>query len=334
MYGIVLVLVVAMLSLLITRIATIALTATGMARPAARFQARSALSGVGFTTSESEAVVGHPARRRIVMALMLVGSVGLATTVAGVLAGVAGGTPGPGARLSRLGVLIAGLAVVYVLSTSRRVDRVMSSLIGRGLARFTDLDVRDYAALLHVSGEYEVKEMVAAPEGWITGRTLGELRLKDEGILVLGIVKPDGSYLGVPEGDTRIDEGDTAILYGRDGRFAELTTRTAGRPATPPTPTRWPTRRTWPSRKPRPARASRPGPADPRSAPDEVAHLETVQAEPAAGGHHHQHRFRLGCVEGVDPALDLRAPGGVDHPELVPAAGQGLRVGREGRHDE
>ena len=34
MYGVVLLLIVAILSLLITRIATIALTATGMARPA------------------------------------------------------------------------------------------------------------------------------------------------------------------------------------------------------------------------------------------------------------------------------------------------------------
>lgn len=37
MYGVVLLLVVAMLSLLITRVATIALTATGMPRPAARW---------------------------------------------------------------------------------------------------------------------------------------------------------------------------------------------------------------------------------------------------------------------------------------------------------
>lgn len=229
MYGIVLVLVVAMLSLLITRIATIALTATGMARSSARFQARSALSGVGFTTTESEAVVGHPARRRIIMALMLVGSVGLATTIAGLLAGVAGGSPGAGDRLSRAGVLVLGLAAIYAVSASRRVDRWLSTAIGRALARFTTLDVRDYAAILHVSGEYEVKEMVATADAWITDRTLAELRLKDEGILVLGVVKADGAYVGVPTGDTRIERGDTAILYGRDGRFAELTTRMAGR---------------------------------------------------------------------------------------------------------
>ena len=227
MYGIVLVLFVAMLSLLITRIATIALTATGMSRPSARFQSRSALSGVGFTTTESEAVVAHPARRRIIMMLMLVGSAGLATTVAGILGSMVGAAD-TGDRLSRTAVLIGGLGVVYAAASSGWVDRRLSTVIGRALARYTDLDVRDYAALLHISGEYEVKEMLAVPDGWLTGRTLAELRLRDEGVLVLGVVRSDGSYLGVPTGDTQIDEGDSLILYGRDARFAELTARPRG----------------------------------------------------------------------------------------------------------
>lgn len=63
-YAIVLLLLVAILSLLITRFATVALTVTGMTRESARFQARSALTGAGFTTQESEAVVSHPGRWR------------------------------------------------------------------------------------------------------------------------------------------------------------------------------------------------------------------------------------------------------------------------------
>src|SRR5687767_7500660 len=69
------------ISLLITRIASVALTVTGLSRQSARFQARSAFSGVGFTTSEAEDVVNHPVRRRIVMWLMLIGNAGLITIV-------------------------------------------------------------------------------------------------------------------------------------------------------------------------------------------------------------------------------------------------------------
>ena len=60
--------------LIIGRLATIALTVTGIPREIAKFQARSALTGAGFTTNESESLVNHPARRRIIVLLMTVGA--------------------------------------------------------------------------------------------------------------------------------------------------------------------------------------------------------------------------------------------------------------------
>lgn len=226
MYVIVLLVIIAILSLLITRIATIALTVTGMTRPTARFQARSALTGVGFTTTESEAVVSHPTRRRIIMALMLVGNVGLATALAGLLAGFLQ-AEGAGQIVLKMVILLGGLALVYAAALSSRVDRLLSRLIGRLFSRHTDLQVRDYEAMLHISGDYEVKEMLARPESWLVDRPLGELRLRDEGMMVLGIVRSDGSYLGVPSRDTCIEPGDTVIVYGRSRDFPRLSARAA-----------------------------------------------------------------------------------------------------------
>jgi MFS family permease len=223
-YGIVLLVVVALMSLLVTRVATVALTATGMARTSARFQARSALSGVGFTTSEAETVVNHPARRRIIMGLMLAGNVGLVTAVAGLLGGFLN-TPDAGRGVLRGLLLVGGLAVVYVLSKSDRADRALTRIVGRWLQRYTDLDVRDYAALLHVSGEYAVKELNVRPGSWLTERPIGELHLRDEGVLVLGIVRSDGTYEGAPRKETCIRPGDTAILYGRSGTVADIARR-------------------------------------------------------------------------------------------------------------
>ena len=57
-------------SFLVTRIGSVALSLTGMAQDSARFQAKSAYTGVGFTASESEQVVDHPVRRLICSALM------------------------------------------------------------------------------------------------------------------------------------------------------------------------------------------------------------------------------------------------------------------------
>jgi hypothetical protein len=69
MAGIITVILILVFSILITRVASIALTHTGLSRESARFQARSAFTGVGFTTSESEKVVNHPVRRRILLLL-------------------------------------------------------------------------------------------------------------------------------------------------------------------------------------------------------------------------------------------------------------------------
>lgn len=67
------------LSLLITRIASEAMVFTGLSAQAAQFQARSAFTGAGFTTQESEQATNHPVRRRIIMWLMLLGNAGIVT---------------------------------------------------------------------------------------------------------------------------------------------------------------------------------------------------------------------------------------------------------------
>lgn len=215
-------------SVLITRVATVALTLTGLSRETARFQARSALSGAGFTTSESEAVVNHPVRRRIIMGLMLTGSAGIVTVVATAAIGFAGIESNVELTTTAL-TLVVGLGLLWWASNSTAVDRALQPLIHRLLRRYTDIDVRDYAGLLRVAGDYTIWELAVEPEDWLAGRDLGELRLNDEGVMVLGIQRVDGSgYDGTPQGSTTIHAGDTLILYGHADRIAELDERRAG----------------------------------------------------------------------------------------------------------
>ena len=221
------VLLVALVSLLITRVATMALTLTGLSREVARFQARSALSGVGFTTSEAESVVTHPVRRRIVLVLMLAGSAGIVTVMATLLLSFVNADRDQ--AFLRLAVLVGGMAAILVISKSPLVDRWLSRVIARGLTRWTDLDARDYERLLHVGGDFAVVELVVRPEDWMAGCTLGELNLRDEGVAVLGIQRPDHGYIGSPIWATRIDAHDTVVAYGPAPRLAELDARPKGR---------------------------------------------------------------------------------------------------------
>ena len=41
----------------------------------------------------------------------------------------------------------------------------------------------------------------------------------------MGMYREDGTYLGVPTGDTKVYAGDTLILYGRTGALRDLDTR-------------------------------------------------------------------------------------------------------------
>ncbi len=70
------------LSVLVIRVASVALRLTGLSDDIARFQALSAFTGTGFTTLEAEAIVNYPVRRRIVSSLMIVGNLGLVTVLA------------------------------------------------------------------------------------------------------------------------------------------------------------------------------------------------------------------------------------------------------------
>lgn len=221
-------LIVLALSLVVTRAATIALTATGLSREAARFQARSAFSGAGFTTTESESVVRHPVRRRIIMWLMLAGNAGIVAVVATVVLAAAEPEGDFGALVSVLGV-IAVIVVIWWASRTRWVDEQITRLASAALRRWTDLDVHDYAALLHVGGEYIVTELQVEADSWMAGQDLGSMSLRQEGIVVLGIEHDDGSYLGVPQRDTRIEVGDVLVLYSTSGSIAELDHRRRGR---------------------------------------------------------------------------------------------------------
>jgi hypothetical protein len=220
-------LVVLLLSLVVTRVATVALTLTGLSREAARFQARSAFTGAGFTTSESELVVKHPVRRRIVMLLMLLGNAGVVAAVGSLLLTFiepAGGEANWGLRLLLLG---GGIAVLWLLATSRYVDRLVSHLTTRALSRWTSIDVTDYAELLHLAGEYKVVVMLVEEGHWAAGRTLDELNLRAEGMITLGVERRDGTFIGVPPLDTRINVGDQMTVYGRSSALDDLGHRSA-----------------------------------------------------------------------------------------------------------
>lgn len=221
------VLLVVALSLIVTRVASVALVHTGLSREAARFQARSAFSGVGFTTSEAESVVGHPVRRRIIMWLMLIGNAGIITAIAALALSFIG-MEGAGG-LWTFAVLAGGIVLLLLLASSSLVERRTAQWISWALNRYTDLEARDFARLLHLRDDYGVSELRVTADDWIAGKTLAETGIAREGLIVLGIECPGDRFIGAPEPDTEVRDGDLLVLYGRTPRIRELDLRASDR---------------------------------------------------------------------------------------------------------
>jgi K+/H+ antiporter YhaU regulatory subunit KhtT len=214
MLAILTLLIVITLSIIINRVATIALVHTGLQIDAARFQSRSALTGAGFTTTESEEVMNHPVRRRIIGWLMLLGNAGIVTVISTlILTFVNRGNEASG--FPRFIVLILGTGLLFYLSRSKIVNRNLTKLIDKMLSKYSSLKVQDYASLMHLSKDYRVAELLVNDGDWLSEQTLKETKLSEEGLLVLGINRPKGEYIGTPRGTTQILPGDVLIVYGR-----------------------------------------------------------------------------------------------------------------------
>lgn len=229
MVGVVSLLLVVAFSMLIVRVGTVALTMTGLSEEVSRFQALSAYAGAGFTTGESESVVADPARRRVVALLIRLGSVGLVTAISSLMLSFIGA--GQAAPM-RLLVLLLGGAVLIVLARSETFSRMLTPVIERALAHTTDLKLRDYANLLHLQDDYRIVEIDVEADSWLSSQQLDKLDLPAEGVLVLGIIRPDEGYVGAPPPDIQLRAEDRLVVYGRAHRLDELSTRAAGDRAT------------------------------------------------------------------------------------------------------
>ncbi|MFO7849448.1 MAG: TrkA C-terminal domain-containing protein [Spirochaetia bacterium] len=219
--------VLLIISLSIVRIAAVILQLTGIAYDSALFQARSAFTGAGFTTRESEMIVNHPVRRKVISTLMLFGNIGFVTFVSSLVISFLS-VETRDAMLRNLIILLGGLLFLSFMSRAKIIGILLTKITERFLKKWTKIHTYDYDSLLNLSGDYEVITIKTKRESWLSERELSDLRLSDEGILVLAIRREDGHFIGSPRGDTMIYENDELIVYGRETSLTKLGHRRKG----------------------------------------------------------------------------------------------------------
>lgn len=214
--------VIAGVAFLIVRVGAIALMMTGLPRETANFQAISAFFGVGFTTEEAELVVTHSVRRKITQHLIVAGNLGITSALATFVATMITGEMGRGGGGSRLDAIwpllyaVGGIVLLFGVMGLPPVRGATEWVIRKSLKRAGVIRPMDYDLLLRVVHGYVLSELTVSPESPLAGRTLTESGLGQLGVLVLGISRADGSYIGAPAGRDVIEPGDQLIVYGRE----------------------------------------------------------------------------------------------------------------------
>jgi hypothetical protein len=216
-------LIIIMLSVVVVRIGAIALEITGLSAEIASFQAQSAFSGVGFTTVESEAIVTHPVRRKIVRVLILLGSAGVTTSIATLVLTFVGQS---GVNVAVRGVtLLCGLIFIFLFARSRHIYHIMKIIIMQALKRWTTLRIYDYEQLFGLGEGYALSRVIIKGDSRLKDKKIGELARELHNILILAIyrvIAGEKKLIGAPGGDTMLEEGDELICYAKEEVIAKL----------------------------------------------------------------------------------------------------------------
>ena len=217
--NVVLVIIVICVSYLIVRIGAIALEMTGIERSMAQFQSLSAFSGTGFNTKDTEKIVHHSIRRRIVSILMILGNAGIVSVIATIVLTFAN-SDSFHPSMTLMTILIS-LFILYQIVIHQEVAKQLTEKIREILWK-----------KFHIE-RVLLEEVVKQPEGYgvtsisiikdlkIANLTLKESGLNDGGLKTLSIERDD-QLITAPKGTMKLQAGDRLICYGKFQEIDDL----------------------------------------------------------------------------------------------------------------
>jgi hypothetical protein len=210
--GIILLFLFIVLSFFIVRVGAVALELTGMERLKARFQALSAFTGTGFTTRESEMIVGHYQRRKIVTILMILGNAGIISVIASFVLSLVTTRGFVKPYLTLLGIILFVL-IFYLLVTRKGVQQALTRKIRQKLITRMDLERVAVEEILHQAEGYGIAIVEMTPGNELIGISLAKSGLRERGVMVLSIERA-GVPLPAPRAQEVIISGDRLVCYG------------------------------------------------------------------------------------------------------------------------
>ncbi len=206
------VIVIILMSSLIVKIASVALSLTGLDPKRAFFQALSAFTGTGFTTRDSELVVEHDIRRNIIVMLMILGNAGLVSVITTLM--ISFMRTGAKPFIANIGIILLIILIFMRVSQDKGITRKFTKKIQEKLiksAPFKKRLVEEVLCLAEGYGVAEVTLMEACPD---IGKLLSESSFRRMDILVLAIER-NSKVIPAPHASDRLFLNDILICYGK-----------------------------------------------------------------------------------------------------------------------
>jgi TrkA family protein len=211
--AVVLLLLIMVVSAMVVRVAAFMLELTGLPWEQAKFQALSAFTNSGFSTRESEEVMTHPMRRRIVSWLMVAGNAGIVTTM-GTFAGSVVQTD-LRKTLQNVGIILLGGLLLYAISRWRGLMQRMRTGIEGWLKRRYDWQPPRAEDLLRLGTGYSLTRIELADGSPVIDKEIRELQLPSWMVQILAIERGD-VFRPVPRANDRLMAGDALVVYGAE----------------------------------------------------------------------------------------------------------------------
>jgi MFS family permease len=212
-------LVAILISFIVVRIGGFALQLTGMESDVARFQALSAFTGTGFTTTEAERVVKHRTRRRIVTILIILGNAGLVTIIATLVATFTQVT-GYSWFFARLGIIVVSIFILYRLIIGSRFGNRFLQWVRKPLMKRILVETPTVEEIFHVGKEWGISLVMIEEKSKYIGLSLADIAA-DENIQVLALDRYL-DFIPRPDREEKISKGDRLLVYGSSESVKKL----------------------------------------------------------------------------------------------------------------
>jgi hypothetical protein len=192
----------------IIEINTILFSITGIKRQVARFQVISLMTGTGFTTGESEVILGHPFRRRLGIFLILFGAFSFAVIISSLSNILSNDVLTP-----KVLYIEAGLIFLFFLLKLPFFQKVLSDKFKEKSEETFEIDELPVSQILLTDEADCLLEIKIDEKSSYIRKSVNECIHKEEDILVLFLMRGE-LRIRNKLNDCKIQAGDRLLVYG------------------------------------------------------------------------------------------------------------------------